>query len=83
MTTLTITAKGQITLRKDILRALGVGPGDKVDVQVMPDGRVLLRRTRRSGSIEDFIGVHQDKVTKPLSIEEMNEIIADGWAGER
>lgn len=83
MTTLTITAKGQITLRKDILRALGVGPGDKVDVQVLPNGQVTLSRVRRPGSVEDFIGVLQNKVTKPLSVEEMNEIIADGWAGRR
>lgn len=82
MTTLTVTSKGQITLRKEVLRALGVGPGDKVDVQVLPDGRVTLRRTRRSGSIEGFIGVLHDKVASPLSIEEMNEAIAEGWAGE-
>ena len=83
MTTLTITAKGQITLRKDILQALGVGPGDKVDVQVLPSGQVTLSRTRRSGSIEDFIDVLADKVARPLSINEMNEAIAEGWAGER
>lgn len=83
MTTLTITAKGQITLRKEILRALGVGPGDKVDVQILPSGQAMLSRTRRSGSIEDFIGVLQDKVTTPLSIDEMNEVIATGWTGER
>ncbi len=83
MTTLTITAKGQITLRKDILQALGVRPGDKVDVQVLPSGQVTLSRTRRSGSIEDFIDVLADKVARPLSINEMNEAIAEGWAGER
>ena len=83
MATLTITAKGQITLRKDVLRALGVGTGDKVDVQVMPDGQVKLRRARRTASIEEFIGVLHDKATKPLSVDEMNEVIADSWAGER
>ncbi|MFT4218176.1 MAG: hypothetical protein QM619_13475 [Micropruina sp.] len=83
MTTLTITAKGQITLRKDILQALGVRPGDKVDVQVLPNGQVTLSRTRRSGSIEGFIGVLHDKVTTPVSIDEMNEAIAAGWAGEQ
>ena len=83
MTTLTITAKGQITLRKEILHALGVGPGDKVDVQVLPNGQVTLSRTRRSGSIEGFIGVLHDKATEPVSIDEMNEAIAAGWAGER
>ncbi|MDR0594500.1 MAG: AbrB/MazE/SpoVT family DNA-binding domain-containing protein [Bifidobacteriaceae bacterium] len=81
--TLTITGKGQITLRKEVLRALGARPGDKVDVQVLPGGQVMLRRTRRSGSIEGFIGVVRDKVGRPLSIAEMNQIAADGWAGQR
>ena len=31
-TTLTVTAKGQITLRKEVLRHLGIGPGDKIAV---------------------------------------------------
>ncbi len=83
MTTLTITAKGQITLRKDILQALGVSPGDKVDVHVLPNGQVTLSRSRRSGSIDDFIGVLHDKTTRPVSIDEMNEAIAAGWAGEQ
>lgn len=83
MTTLTITTKGQITLRKEILQALGVSPGDKVDVQVLPNGQVTLSRSRRSGSIDDFIGVLHDKATRPVSIDEMNEAIAAGWAGEQ
>ena len=29
MSTLTVTAKGQVTLRKDILKHLGVQPGEK------------------------------------------------------
>ncbi len=32
MNTLTITAKGQVTLRKDLLRHLGVEPGEKIEI---------------------------------------------------
>lgn len=35
------------------------------------------------GSIEGFIGVVGDKVAEPLTIDEMNDVIAGGWAGER
>ena len=38
-TTLTITAKGQITLRRAVLEHLGVGPGDKLVMDLLPDGR--------------------------------------------
>ena len=30
MSTLTVTAKGQVTLRKDLLKHLGVHPGEKL-----------------------------------------------------
>jgi antitoxin PrlF len=81
-TTLTVTAKGQITLRKEVLQHLGVGPGQKVEVDLLPDGRVEVRATPK-GSIEDFFGSLKRPGTKPLTIEEINEIIADGWAGIR
>jgi antitoxin PrlF len=81
-TELSITAKGQITLRKEVLQHLGVGPGQKVEVDLLPNGRIGLRR-KPTGSIEDFFGCAQRPGTKPLTIEEINELIADSWAGIR
>jgi len=80
--TLTVTAKGQITLRRDVLQHLGVRPGQKVEVDLLPNGRVEVR-AKPKGSIEDFFGSLERPGTKPLTIEEINEIIADGWAGDR
>ena len=54
--TLLITAKGQITLRKELLRHLGVAAGDKVAVDFLPDGRAELRAAKPEGSIRKFIG---------------------------
>ena len=82
MTTLTVTAKGQITLRKDVLRHLGVAPGQKIEIDMLPNGRVEMRAAKRTGSIENFIGCLQRPGTKALTIDEMNEVIAKGWAGE-
>jgi bifunctional DNA-binding transcriptional regulator/antitoxin component of YhaV-PrlF toxin-antitoxin module len=81
-TELTITAKGQIALRKEVLHHLGVGPGRKVEVDLLPNGRIEVR-AKPTGSIEDFFGCAHRPGTKPLSIEEINEIIADSWAGIR
>lgn len=36
-TTLTVTTKGQVTLRKEILGHLGVGPGEKVEINLKRD----------------------------------------------
>ena len=37
MTTLTVTAKGQVTLKQDLLKHLGVGPGEKIEADKLPD----------------------------------------------
>ncbi|WBH17265.1 AbrB/MazE/SpoVT family DNA-binding domain-containing protein [Sphingomonas radiodurans] len=84
MTTLTITAKGQITLKKELLRHLGLGPGDKLDVQPVPGGGFTMRpATNGRRTIEDSIGALKRPGQKTLSIEEMNDVIAQAWAGER
>ena len=72
MTQLTVTAKGQVTLRKDLLQHLGLQPGDKLDVALMPDGRAEIRAARPSGTVDAFIGLLADKAKRKLTIEEMN-----------
>ena len=81
MTTLTVTAKGQVTLRKDVLEHLGVHPGDKIEVEKLPSGRVEVRAAK--GSISDVFGMLKQKNGPRLSIAEMNRIAARGWAGKK
>jgi antitoxin PrlF len=81
MTQLTITAKGQVTLRKDLLKHLGLKPGDKLDISLMPDGRAEIRAARPQGTVDGFIGLLAGKAKRALTIEEMNKISAEGWAG--
>lgn len=83
MSTLTITAKGQITLRKDLLQHLGVHPGEKISVDKLPDGRIEVKAARPTGKISDVFGMLKREGGPTLTIEEMNEAIAKGWAGER
>jgi AbrB family looped-hinge helix DNA binding protein len=83
MSTLTVTAKGQVTLRKDVLEHLGVGPGDKVALQKLPDGRVEVKAARPAGQIADVFGLLKREDGPTLTIEEMNEVIAGAWAGKR
>src|SRR5271170_949907 len=82
-TLLTITAKGQVTLRKDILQHLGVQPGDKIEVDLLPQGRIQVRPARRKRDIREFFGSLKQENGPHLTIEEMNEVIARGWAGKR
>lgn len=83
MSTLSVTAKGQVTLRKDLLKHLGVRPGDKIDLDMLPNGRIEVRAARRTGKISDVFGMLHRKDGPTFTIEEINEAIAKGWAGER
>jgi AbrB family looped-hinge helix DNA binding protein len=81
MATLTITARGQVTLRKKVLEHLGIKPGGKIELELLPDGRGVIRAAKRTGKIDDFIGLLAGKTNKVATIEEINEAAAEGWAG--
>ncbi len=83
MTTLTVTAKGQVTLRKDLLAHIGIRPGDKMTVEKLPDGRIEAKAVRPAGRISDVFGFLKQEHGPSLSVEEMNRIAAEGWAGKR
>ncbi|MFZ1964288.1 MAG: AbrB/MazE/SpoVT family DNA-binding domain-containing protein [Roseiarcus sp.] len=83
MATLTVTAKGQVTLRKEVLRHLGVRRGEKISVELLPGGRVEAKAARPNGRISDVFDFFKRKDGPSLSIEEINDIAADGWAGKR
>ncbi|GAB5508389.1 MAG: AbrB/MazE/SpoVT family DNA-binding domain-containing protein [Rhizobiaceae bacterium] len=82
MTTLTVTAKGQVTLKKELLKHLGVQPGQKVEVETGSGGSVTIKAARRSGNGgEKAYGLLAGKTDKVATIEEMNEAARRGWAG--
>jgi len=78
MTMLTVTAKGQITLRKDLLEHLGIHPGEKIAVDKLPDGRIELRAARPTGKISDVFNFLKRENGPSLSIEEINELTVQG-----
>jgi AbrB family looped-hinge helix DNA binding protein len=83
MSTLTVTAKGQVTLRKDLLKHLGIQPGEKITVEKLPDGRIEVKAARPTGKISDVFDFLKRDDGPSLSIEEINNIAARGWAGRR
>jgi AbrB family looped-hinge helix DNA binding protein len=83
MSTLTVTAKGQVTLRKDLLEHLGVHPGEKIAVDKLPDGRIEVKAARPAGKITDVFNYLKRKKGPSLSIEQIKRIAARGWARRR
>ncbi len=78
---LTVTSKGQVTLRKELLAHLGIQPGQRVDVEVLPGGRLELHAEQATGSINGFIGLLAGRSARRASLAELNEAAASGWAG--
>jgi antitoxin PrlF len=83
MTTLTVTARGQVTLRKDVLKHLGIHPGERIELDKLPDGRVSLKAMRPPGKIDSFLGLLASKSKKVATLDEINEAAASGWAGQK
>jgi bifunctional DNA-binding transcriptional regulator/antitoxin component of YhaV-PrlF toxin-antitoxin module len=82
MSTLSVTAKGQITLRKDLLQHLGVQPGQKLAVEKLPDGRIEIKAVSPAGKISDAFDYLKRPDGPALSIEEISQTAARGWAGK-
>jgi bifunctional DNA-binding transcriptional regulator/antitoxin component of YhaV-PrlF toxin-antitoxin module len=83
MTTLTVTTRGQVTFKREVLQHLGIKPGDKIEFQLLPDGRAMVKAARRPASIDGFIGLLAGRTKKVASIEEITEAAAQGWADRR
>ena len=82
MAILTVTARGQVTFRKDVLRHLGIQPGEKIELDKLPDGRVALKAARPAGAIDGFLGLLAGKTRKVATLDEINDAAAAGWAGQ-
>lgn len=75
-----ITVKGQMTIPKAIREHLGLKPRDRVKFFVHPDGTVVLLPKRPMKALR---GMLKSRRSRPASIEEMNEAIAEGATGVR
>jgi antitoxin PrlF len=52
--TTTITARGQVTLPKDVREKAGLKPGDKVTATVAPDGSVRIEAEQRHETADEI-----------------------------
>lgn len=78
MAAATVTSKGQVTLPKAIRDALGVHAGDRVVFVRQTDGTIVVEAEtldvrRLQGQLRRF-------ATRPISVDEMDEAIAEGAA---
>lgn len=79
---MTVTTRGQVTFRKEVLQHLGIKPGEKIELDLLPDGRGVIKAARPSGTINNFVGLLAGKTRKIATLEEISAAAAQGWAGE-
>jgi antitoxin PrlF len=78
MVTAAVTSKGQITIPIEVRKKLGLKPGKRVRFIEGEPGEVILKS--KTGLTMDLEGC-VPWTGRPVTIEEMNETIAKGWAG--
>ena len=82
MAIVSTTSRGQVTLRKEIFQHVGVRPGEKLEIELLPGGEFRGRAVRKKGRIEDVFGILAGKTDVKLTIEEMDEAIGEAVVEE-
>lgn len=83
MAIVSTTSRGQVTLRKEIFQHVGVRPGEKLEIELLPGGEFRGRAVRKKGSISDFAGFLKGKTNgERLTIDEMNDAIGEAVVEE-
>jgi antitoxin PrlF len=78
MTAATVTSKGQITIPARVRAALGLAAGSRVEFVEIEEGRFLL--VAATAEVQSLKGILR-KPRSAVSIERMNEVIAERGAG--
>jgi UDP-N-acetylglucosamine enolpyruvyl transferase len=66
-------------LKQELLNHLGVGPGEKIGADKLPEGRIVVRAAAAERTINDFIGCLSRRGSRNRTTE-VNDIAARGWA---
>ena len=83
MAILTVTTRGQVTFRKEVLQHLGIKPGGKIELDLLPDGRGVLMAARPAGKIDGFVGFLKGRTKKIATLEEIAEATETAWAAKK
>ena len=80
---LSVTAKGQITLKRSVLDHLGVRPGQKVGVNLLPNGRIeIIAADDRAAKLSSLRGILKRPGQRVVTLKEMQEAIEAGACRE-
>lgn len=76
MGVLSVTARGQVTFRREVLAHLGIQPGDKIEIDLLPGGRAQLSAVRPREPVSRLKGLLVGKTNGAvLSLDEIDDAI--------
>jgi AbrB family looped-hinge helix DNA binding protein len=76
----TVTSKGQVTIPQEVREQLRLAAGDRLNFVRLDDGNYAIVPVK--GSIRTLEGILKRPGRKPVTLEEMQEAIEAGAAGE-
>ena len=82
MAIVSTTSRGQVTLRKEFFRHLGIKPGEKMEIDLLPGGEIRGRAIKKKSRIEDVFGMLAGKTNVKLTIEEMDQALGEAVVAE-
>ncbi|CAJ3218507.1 phage integrase [Burkholderia pseudomallei] len=78
MSTLTVTVRGSVTFSKEVLQHLGIEPGGKVELHLLPNGRAELGAARTKSPFQELRGILKSRTNGArLSVRQINEATAE------
>ena len=81
MPILKVTAKGQVTLKREVLAHMGIHPGDRIEIDLLPGGKGIVRAAKSTETLQDWYGCLRNKTGVRASLDDIDKAIADAWAG--
>jgi antitoxin PrlF len=73
--TTTITVKGQVTLPKKVRDAVGLKPGDKVEVRATASGGVYIEKPGASQSYRERLeALAKERIIRDITTDELMEL---------
>jgi AbrB family looped-hinge helix DNA binding protein len=79
MNTVTLTSKGQLTIPRPLRDALGLAPGARLQASIDRQGRLVLVPSKYE---PEELFRHRPSVSRSLSLEEMEQAIADAVSAD-
>ena len=81
MAVLSVTSRGQVTFRREVLAHLGIKPGDKIEIDLLPGGRAQVSAARPRVPVSQLTGLLAGKTNGvSLTIDEIEQAIATAGA---